>query len=115
MEIKQLHIQLKARNYDKTCYFWGEVMSLPRLHNWERVDGRGALYAAGPGIVEILGRVQGGEAVPYDESYDYHGPSHKVVVVFDVESAQKAYEELAFREPNIPGGLRRAVDGAMSF
>ena len=30
-------------------------------------------------------------------------------------SAERAYEELLFRDKNVPGGLRRGADGVLAF
>ena len=50
-----------------------------------------------------------------DESFDYQGPEQKLTVVLTVTSAEKAYEDLIFRDRNIPGGLRPDPDGALVF
>ena len=42
---------IRARSFDRTCRFYGEALALPRLQNWDREDGRGALYQAGSGVV----------------------------------------------------------------
>jgi len=116
MEIRQLRVVLKARDFDRTCRFYGEVLALPRLSSWDSDSGRGALYQAGAGVVEILGRPHGGESGDdLDEAFDYTGPHHKLVVTLIVPSAEKAYEELIFRDKNIPGGLRPDADGVLVF
>ena len=114
MEIRQFRVVVRARDFDRTCRFYGDVLALPRLQSWDRENGRGALYQAGSGAIEVLGRAHGGEA-GRDETFDYQGPLQKVVVVLGVASAEKAYEELIFRDRNIPGGLRTDGDGAMVF
>lgn len=114
MEIRQFRVVLKARDFDRTCAFYGETLALPRLQSWDRDSGRGALYQVGTGILEVLGRPHG-EDDERDQTYDYQGPKHKLVLVMNVPSAEKAYEELIFRNRNIPGGLRPDVDGAMLF
>ena len=115
MEIRQFRVVLRARNFERTCRFYGEVLSLSRLQNWDRQDGRGALYQAGAGVVEILGRSRDAVGVERDERFDYQGPQHKLSLTFVVGSAQKAYEELLFRDPSIRGGLRQDPDGALVF
>ncbi|MBH0209813.1 MAG: hypothetical protein HP495_15105, partial [Nitrospira sp.] len=62
----------------------------------------------------MLGRTHGGEG-GRDESYDFQGPGQKMTLSFVVPSAEKAYEELIFRDRNIPGGLHRDAGGAMVF
>lgn len=115
MQINGFRIVLKAKSFDRTCRFWGEVLALPRLQSWDRETGRGALFQAGSGIVEIQGRPREIEGESYDEAYDYQGPQHKMVVALHVPSAENAYEELLGRNKNIPGGLRMATDGSTVF
>ena len=42
MEIRQFRVVLKARDFDRTCSFYGETLALPRLQSWDRESGRGA-------------------------------------------------------------------------
>ena len=63
----------------------------------------------------VRGHAHGGEVEGLDEAFDYQGPKHKLEVVLLVPSAEQAYEELLFREKNIPGGLRSDPDGALVF
>jgi catechol 2,3-dioxygenase-like lactoylglutathione lyase family enzyme len=114
MEIRQFRVVVRARDFDRTCRFYGEALSLPRLTSWDRESGRGALYQAGSGAIEVLGHPHG-IAAGRDEEYDYQGPQHKLEIVVTVPSAEKAYEELIFRDRNIPGGLRPDPDGTLVF
>jgi catechol 2,3-dioxygenase-like lactoylglutathione lyase family enzyme len=114
MEIRQFRVVVRARDFDRTCRFYGETLALPRLQSWDRENGRGALFAAGTGAIEVHGRAHGLEG-GRDESYDYQGPQQKITVVLTVASAEKAYEDLIFRDKNIPGGLRPDPDGALVF
>jgi len=114
MEIRQFRVVVRARDFDRTCRFYGEALALPRLQSWDRDKGRGALYQAGSGAIEVLGRAHGGEQ-GRDETFDYQGPQHKLTLVLNVPSAEKVYEELIFRDKNIPGGLRTEGDGATVF
>lgn len=113
MEIRQFRVVLRAANFHRTCRFYGEALALPRIQSWEREDGRGALYSAGTGSIEVLGR--GRTARVPDEDFDYHGPQHKLTLTLVVPSAEKAYEQILFREPNILGGLRQDADGGLVF
>jgi catechol 2,3-dioxygenase-like lactoylglutathione lyase family enzyme len=114
MEIRQFRVVVRARDFDRSCRFYGETLALPRLQSWDRETGRGALFAAGTGAIEVLGRPHGLEA-GREESFDYQGPQQKLTVVLTVASAEKAYEDLIFRDKNIPGGLRPDPDGALVF
>ena len=114
MEIRQFCVVVRARDFDRTCRFYGEVLALPRLQSWDREHGRGALFQAGPGAIEVLGRPHGADS-GRDETFDYQGPEQKLALVFAVPSAEKAYEELLFRDRNIPGGLHADDDGATVF
>lgn len=115
MEIRQSRFVLRSRNFDRTARFYGETLALPRLTSWEREEGRGACFQAGPAVIEVLGRSRGESGRLLDEVYDYRGPQHKITLTFLVPSAEKAYEELLFRDKNIPGGLRTDVDGILLF
>lgn len=116
MELRQFRVIVRARDFDRTCRFYGETLMLPRLQSWDREVGRGALFQAGTGAIEVLGRAreaQRGDEL--DEAFDYQGPDQKMVLVVTVPSAEKAYEELIFRDRNIPGGLRPDSDGVLVF
>jgi len=113
MQIRQFRVVLKAKNFDRTCNFYGEVLALPRLQSWDDEEGRGALFQAGSGAVEVIGRPR--DSHGWDEEFDYAGPEHKLVLSWIVPSAERAYEELLFRDKNVPGGLRKGADGALAF
>jgi hypothetical protein len=118
MEIRQFRVVVRAKNFERTCRFYGESLSLPRLQSWDGETSRGATYQAGAGIIEVLGRpASAAGAAPRgrDEVFEYQGPQHKMALTFVVPSAEKAYEELLQRDKNIPGGLRREDDGTLIF
>ena len=115
MEIRQARFVLRANNFERTTRFYDEVLALPRLTSWDREDGRGACFQAGTAVIEVLGRSRGETGDLRDEIYEYQGPRHKITLSFLVLSAERAYEELHFRDKNIPGGLRKEVDGTLVF
>jgi catechol 2,3-dioxygenase-like lactoylglutathione lyase family enzyme len=118
MEIRQFRVVVRAKNFERTCRFYGESLSLPRLQSWDGETSRGATYQAGTGTIEVLGRPASAAcAAPRgrDEVFEYQGPQHKMALTFVVPSAEKAYEELLQRDKNIPGGLRREDDGTLIF
>lgn len=113
MEIEGAHIVLRAANFDRTCHFYEQVLGFARVAAWDGESVRGASFVAGGAVVEVLGRTAGGAG--RDEAFDYQGPQHKMSLAFEVPSAEKAYEELLFRDQNISGGLRSGGDGALVF
>ncbi len=115
MEIEQSRVVLKARNFDATNRFYEQILAFPRLGNSDSEDGRRALFLAGSMAIEVQGRPRADEAGGRDEAFDYQGPDHKMVVELVVPSATKVYEELIFRDRNIPGGLREDRDGTRVF
>ncbi len=115
MEIRQFRVAVKARRFDATCRFYGEILGLPRLRSWEGSSGRGAMFQAGPGVVEVHGRSRELESDDRDEAFDFQGPAHKLTVTLVVPSAEQAYERLLLRDRNIPGGLMTLGDGSLAF
>jgi catechol 2,3-dioxygenase-like lactoylglutathione lyase family enzyme len=116
MEIRQFRVVVRAMYFDRALKFYGESLGLPRLHSWERKDARGALFQAGSALLEIIGPPAGEDPRRvHDERFETFGPQNKTSVVFEVPSAQKAFEEIQFRERNIPGGLRKDGDGVLIF
>ena len=115
MDIRQTHVVLRAKNFERTSAFYGETLSLPRLRSWESQEDRGACFLAGSAEIEVRGRLRSELGDLRDEAYEYQGPDHKITLTFIVASAEKAYEELLFRDRNIPGGLRQSSDGTMLF
>jgi len=115
MEIRQFRVVVRAKSFERTCRFYGESLALPRLQSWDGEASRGAIYQAGAAMVEVLGRPAGETSRGRDEAFEYQGPQHKLTLTLVVPSAEKAYEELLFRDKNIPGGLRREDDGTLIF
>lgn len=115
MEIEQFRVTLRARNYERTCSFYGETLALPRLDTWERDDLQGSIYQAGPGVIEILGRIPGKPRREDDPLFEYRGPAHEMEIAFAVPSPEKAYDDLIFRQKNIPGGMLTDEDGTPIF
>ena len=115
MNIDEFRVVIRARDFDATCRFYDEILSLPKLRSWEQESGRGALFQVGSGLIEILGRPRSYGRAERDEDFDYQGPKQKLTLTILTGSAEKAYEALLFRDPNIPGGLKQLPDGAMAF
>lgn len=115
MDIRQFRVVLRARNFERTTRFYGEVLALPRVQTWEGDDLRGVVFQAGSALIEVLGRPEGAQAGGRDEVFDYQGPDHKLTVTLTVPSAETTYEELLFREQNIRGGLSEDHTGAKTF
>lgn len=114
MEIQQFRLVVRASDFERSQSFYGDVLALPLLHSWDGEGGRGALYRAGSGFVELRGRSRTGGRTSSDEIFGYQG-TQKMSITFRVASAEKAYEELIFRERNIPGGLKSLEDGSKVF
>lgn len=116
MEIRQFRVVVRAMYFDRALKFYGESLALPRLSSWEREDARGAVFQAGSAILEIVGPPASEDPRrAHDERFETHGPQNKTSLVFEVPSARKAFEEIQFRERNIPGGLRKDGDGVLIF
>lgn len=112
MEIREFRATLKAKDFDRTCQFYGQVLALPRLSSRDSAEGRSAIYQVGPGQIEVTGtsRSQG-----KDRRTDYHSPQAPMVLTFVVASADAVYKELIFRDRNIPGGLQKDAAGRTVF
>ena len=115
MNIDELRVVVRARDFDASCTFYGDVMALPKVRSWQSDTGRGALFQAGSGLIEVVGRPQTSGRPERDESFDYQGPEHKMTLTILTASAEKAYEDMIFREKNIPGGLKELPDGTTAF
>lgn len=114
MEIHEFRAVVRASNFERTCRFYGEIVGLPRLESAHTDRGRSAVFRAGTGVVEVLGRPEGAEGNVRDV-YSLEGPDHKMTLTLTVPSAEQAYEEMIFREKNIPGGLETGPDGRTAF
>jgi len=115
MDIRQFRVVLRAKSFETTCRFYGESLALPRVQSWDREDAKGAVFQAGPALIEVQGRPASARQSGRDEIYEYQGPNQKMVLTFLVPSADEAYRELLFRDKNIPGGLRHDADGSLVF
>ncbi|HEV2855523.1 MAG TPA: VOC family protein [Thermoanaerobaculia bacterium] len=115
MEIRQFRVVVRTSNYDRAMKFYGESLALPKLQSWDNEDMRVVLFQAGSAVVEIQGPPASQDPRLTDERFRPQGPLTKTKIVFIVPSAQQAYDEIYFREKNIPGGLRKDDDGALMF
>lgn len=115
MDIEQFRVTVKAREFERTCRFYGETLSFPMAGEWERSGLAGRLYQVGPALIEVVGRAPGSPRRPDDEVFEYRGPDQKLVLHVAVPSPKEAYDELIFRNKNIPGGMLEDEDGSTVF
>jgi len=103
MEIRQFRVVIRSSNFEHAMKFYAGALALPQIESWNREDERGAVFQAGAALLEVLGPPASEDPRDSDERFVGQGPLIKATLVFDVPSAQKAYEEIQFREKNIPG------------
>ncbi len=112
MEIREFRATLRAKDFDGTCRFYGQILALPRLASRDGHDGRSAIYQAGPAQIEVSGTPRGQGT---DSRVRYHSPEAPMVLTLVVASADAIYKELILRDRNIPGGLRKDAAGKTIF
>lgn len=115
MEIRQLRVVIRASNFEKAIKFYEGALALPRLQGWDRDDQRGVAFQAGSAVLEVIGPPASEDPRFNDERFTGQGPLIKTTIVLEVQSAQQAYDEVFFREKNIPGGLQKDDQGRMTF
>ncbi len=115
MDIESFRVTVRAREYERTCQFYGETLALPEVGTREEGDLKATQYQAGPGTIEVIGRASDSPHRGDDDVFEYRGPSQKLEITLLVTSPQKVYDELIFRNQNIPGGMHELEDGSVVF
>ena len=105
MDIERFRVTVRARDFERTCRFYGETLALPEVGSQEEGDLLSRTYQAGPGNLEVVGRAPDSPHRADDAVFEYRGPNQKVEISLVVDSPQKVYDELIFRNKNIPGGM----------
>jgi catechol 2,3-dioxygenase-like lactoylglutathione lyase family enzyme len=115
MDIERFRVTVRARDFDRTCRFYGETLALPKVGSRDEGELVANEYQAGPGTIEVIGRAEGAPRRGDDDIFEYRGPDQKMEITLLVDSPQKAYDELIFRNQNIPGGMHELEGGAVIF
>ena len=115
MEIREFRVVVRASNYERAVKFYGDALALPLVQSWNRDTERGAIFQAGSALIEVVGPPVNEDPRANDEKFKAQGPRIQAAIVFDVASAQRAFEELSSREQNIPGGFEKDSQGRMTF
>jgi catechol 2,3-dioxygenase-like lactoylglutathione lyase family enzyme len=115
MEIRQSRVVIRTANFERAMKFYAVALALPQVQSWNRETERGAVFQAGSTLIEILGAPAGEDVRLNDERFKAQGPRIQLSLVLDVPSAQQAFDEIFFREKNIPGGLEKDDQGRLTF
>jgi catechol 2,3-dioxygenase-like lactoylglutathione lyase family enzyme len=115
MEIRQSRVVIRTANFERAMKFYAVALALPQVQSWNRETERGAVFQAGSTLIEILGAPAGEDVRLNDERFKAQGPRILLSLVLDVPSAQQAFDEIFFREKNIPGGLEKDDQGRLTF
>jgi catechol 2,3-dioxygenase-like lactoylglutathione lyase family enzyme len=115
MEIRQSRVVIRTANFERAMKFYAVALALPQVQSWNRETERGAVFQAGATLIEILGAPAGEDVRLNDERFKAQGPRIQLSLVLDVPSAQQAFDEIFFREKNIPGGLEKDDQGRLTF
>ena len=87
-----LRVLISAKDYEETLAFYGELLELPIADSWDDPDGRGTLFGAAGGFIEVF------------EANEHH-PAHAVEGVrlaIEVADAQTIHDRVASRGSRSP-------------
>ena len=115
MEIRQSRVVIRTASFERAMKFYAVALALPQVQSWNRETERGAVFQAGSALIEILGAPAGEDVRLNDERFNAQGPRIQLSLILDVPSAQQAFDEIFFREKNIPGGLEKDDQGRLTF
>ncbi len=115
MDIEGFRVTVRARDFERTCRFYGETLALPNVGSQEEGDLLANRFQAGSGTIEVIGRARDARLGDDDSIYEYRGPDQKMEISLIVDSPRKVYDELIFRNQNIPGGMHDLEDGSVVF
>lgn len=115
MDIEGFRVTIRARDLEGTCRFYAETLALPKVGSREEGDLVANRYQAGAATIEVIGRAAGSGRRGDDDIFEYRGPDQKMEISLIVDSPQKVYDELIFRNQNIPGGMHELEDGSVVF
>ena len=115
MEIREFRVVVRASSFERATAFYGGALALPQVHSWSRDSDRGAVYQAGSALIEVFGPPINEDPRVNDEKFRAQGPRIQAAIVFDIASAQAAFDEIFSREKNIPGGFEKDTQGRMTF
>jgi catechol 2,3-dioxygenase-like lactoylglutathione lyase family enzyme len=79
-----LRVLISASDYEATLAFYGELLGLPTAESWDDPDGRGTLFHAADGKIEV-----------FEGNADH--PAHRVEgvrVALEVPDAQALHDRL---------------------
>lgn len=88
----EFRIALTVDDFDGAAGFYGAALGMPLVEQWNRADGRGAIFAAGPTTVEILDRPQAERVDEIEAGERISGPVRFAVKVPDLQTAAAALE-----------------------
>lgn len=115
MDIERFRVKVRAREYERTCRFYGETLALPKVGSREEGEVAASEYQAGTATIQVIGRTPGTPRRAGDDVFEYRGPDQKLEIELMVASPQKVYDELIFRNQNLPGGMHELEDGSVVF
>lgn len=89
---REFRIALTVDDFDEAAGFYGAALGMPLVEQWNRADGRGAIFDAGRATVEVLDRPQAEHVDLIEAGKKVSGPVRFAVKVPDLQTAAAALE-----------------------
>ncbi len=84
---RQFRVLVVASDYEQSVAYYRDTLGLSLSHDWDRPGGRGSVFHAGAGMIEVLS----------EESPGSPGPPTTTAVVIEVDDTRASYEEIIAR------------------
>lgn len=88
--VRELRVALAVEDFERAASLYGEALGMELLESWDRPDGRGALFAAGPATVEVIDRESARNVDLIEAGGPVSGPVRLALRVPDVEAVSEA-------------------------